>query len=143
MHRNQQLVEQAFNRWSTGQGSVLDLMDDDGTVVIPGSSAHCGTRTKREFVKDVATPFMRRFSTPPVPLPTRIIADDDDVIVVADAHGVTLDGKAYRNHYVFILEFKEDSLVQATEFLDMVAFNVVWNDVEPRAQDSSELERSL
>ena len=135
MQVNRRIVEEAFNSWRMGQGSILDLMGDDGTIVIPGTAAHCGTMSKREFVANVATPFMNRFSVQPVPRPSKIMADGEDVIVVADAEGTTLDGKAYRNDYVFVLEFREGRLVKATEFLDMVAFNLVWDSVMPKAEN--------
>lgn len=107
MEQHRRLVENAFERWRAGQGSVLDLMEDDGLVVIPGTARHCGTRRKQEFVTEVATPFMSRFSRPPVPLPSRMMAEGDDVIVVADADGTTVNGKAYSNSYVFVSMFRE------------------------------------
>ena len=132
MQINRRIVEEAFDNWSRGQGTILDLMGDDGTIVIPGIAPHCGEMSKREFVANVATPFMNRFSIPPVPRPSKIMADGESVIVVAHAEGTTLDGKAYRNDYVFVLEFEEGRLMTATEFLDMVAFNAVWNNVPPK-----------
>lgn len=135
MRVNRRIVEEAFDSWSRGQGSILDLMGDEGIIVIPGTAPHCGTVSKREFVANVAMPFMNRFSIPPVPRPSKIMADGEGVIVVADAEGTTLDGKAYRNDYVFVLEFRESRLVKATEFLDMVAFNLVWDSVMPKAQN--------
>jgi ketosteroid isomerase-like protein len=62
------------------------------------------------------------------------MADGNDVIVVADAEGTTLEGKAYRNDYVFVLEFSNSRLVKATEFLDMAAFNAVWDSVTPEEE---------
>ena len=79
MRQNREIVEDAFRRWSDGTGSVLDLMNDDGIVVLPGTAPHCGTRGKQEFVTDVATPFTSRFSQPPVPRASKIMADSDDV----------------------------------------------------------------
>ena len=134
MQQNRQIVEEAFDRWSEGQGSILDLMGDDGIVVIPGIAPHCGAMRKQEFMARIATPFMSRFSIPPVPRPSKITADRNDVIVIADAEGITLNGKAYRNNYVFVLEFHESCLTKATEFLDMVAFNNVWDSVTPEDQ---------
>ena len=134
METNRGIVEEVFKRWSAGKGSILDLMGDDGLVVIPGTAPHCGTKGKQEFVTEVATPFLSRFSKPPVPSPLKIMAGGDDVIVIAEADGTTLDGKAYRNQYVFVLEFQKGRLMKATEFLDMAAFNAVWNSVPPSAQ---------
>ncbi len=134
MQHNQQIVEEAFEKWSRGQGSILDLMEDDGIVLVPGTAAHCGSLTKRDFVATVAKPFMSRFSKPPVPRPSLVLADGDNVVVVAEAEGTTLDGNGYRNEYIFLLEFRDGLLIKATEFLDMLAFNVVWNSVVPESQ---------
>ena len=126
-----EIVREAFSNWSAGNGSVLDLMPPDGIVVIPGIAPHCGTFSKRQFVSDVATPFMACFSKPPVPRPSKIWVDGGDVVVLADAEGTTIDGKPYANSYVFVLEFQNDFLTKATEFLDMAAFNIVWDRVKP------------
>lgn len=142
MEQNRQLVEQAFNKWRLGQGSILDLMDDNGLVIIPGTAAHCGTSPKKQFIANTATPFMSRFSKPPVPVPSLILSAGDNVVVVANAEGTTLDGKPYRNDYVFVLEFRDGSLLEATEFLDMKAFNVVWDSIAPAPQSKDAVEGS-
>ena len=141
MHQNRQSVKEAFDRWSHGQGSILDLMSEEGVIVVPGTAPHCGSMSKRKFVEEVATPFMSRFRKPPVPLPSRIVADGDDVMVVAEAEGITLDGRSYRNDYVFVLEFRNARLVKATEFLDMLVFNVVWDSIAPGAEAADSMEQ--
>jgi len=82
-------------------------------------------------VPTIAMPFMARFSTPPVPLPSRFWSCGDHVAVLADATGTRRDGKPYSNSYVFILQLKRGRIVKATEFLDMAAFNDVWDNVQP------------
>ncbi len=126
-----QIVREAFSNWSAGNGSILDLMPPDGTVVIPGIAPHCGTFSKKQFVTEVAVPFMQRFSQPPRPRPIKMWEEGSDVVVLADAEGTTIDGKPYTNRYVFVLEFQDNRLMKATEFLDMAAFNAVWDSVEP------------
>ncbi len=125
------IVREAFSKRSTEAGSILDLMPADGIVVIPGTVPHCGAFSKSQFVIEVATPFLARFSKPPVPRPRKIWADGDDVAVVADAEGTMLNGRPYANSYVFILELRDGLLMKATEFLDMSAFNAVWDSVDP------------
>ncbi len=125
------IVREAFSKWSAGTGSILDLMPADGVVVIPGTVPHCGTFSKRQFVAEVATPFLARFSKPPAPRLRKIWADGSDVAVLADAEGTMQDGRPYANSYVFILELRDGHLMKATEFLDMAAFNVVWDSIDP------------
>lgn len=124
------IVHEAFSKWSAGTGSILDLMPADGVVVIPGTVPHCGTFSKSQFVTEVATPFLARFSKPPLPRLRKIWADGGNVAVLADAEGTTQDGRPYANRYVFILELRDGRLMKATEFLDMAAFNVVWDGIE-------------
>lgn len=130
---NRRAVREVFRKWNASQGSLFDLMSDDAVIVIPGIAPHCGTFSKADFVSDVATPFMARFSTPPTPRARKIWSDGDDVAVLADAKGTTRDGKPYSNSYVFVLKMRGGRIVRATEFLDMAAFNAVWDGVEPSA----------
>ena len=62
-----QKVCDAFKAWEEHRGSVLDLMEEDGTIAIPGIAPHCGTYSKSDFVSLVAAPFMNRFAEPPIP----------------------------------------------------------------------------
>ncbi len=128
---NRRAVREVFRKWNASQGSLFDLMSDDAVIVIPGIAPHCGTFSKADFVRDVATPFMARFKTPPTPQPRKIWSDGDDVAVLADAKGTTRDGKPYSNSYVFVLQMRGGRIVRATEFLDMAAFNAVWDGVQP------------
>ena len=128
---NLRTVRQTFRKWRTGESSLNDLMAEDAVVEIPGIAPHCGTFSKSIFVRDVATPFMARFSRPPVPQARKIWSQDDDVVVLADAQGIRRDGKSYANRYVFILKLRQGRVVRAIEFLDMAAFNEVWDQVEP------------
>lgn len=124
------IVREAFSNWAAGTGSIMDLMPADGVVVIPGTAPHCGIFSKSQFMTEMATPFMARFSKPPAPRPRKIWADGSDVAVLADAEGTMQDGRPYANSYVFILEFQGGRLMKATEFLDMAAFNVVWDSID-------------
>ncbi len=57
------------------------------------------------------------------------------MVVLADAEGTRRDGKPYANSYVFVLELRHRRVVKATEFLDMAAFNDVWDTVQPAPAD--------
>ena len=129
--RNLRTVRETFRRWGTGEGSLNELLAEDAVVEIPGIAPHCGTFSKGVFVRDVATPFMARFSKPPLPQARKFWSQDDDVVVLAEAQGIRRDGKAYANRYVFVLKLRQGRVVRATEFLDMAAFNEVWDQIEP------------
>ena len=139
--RNVRAVREAFRKWGAGEGSLFDLMTDDAVIVIPGTAPHCGTFSKTEFARDMAAPFMARFSRPPAPRARRVWSDRDDVAVLAEAEGTRRDGKPYANAYVFVLKMRGGRIVQATEFLDMAAYNDVWNNVEPWSDMAAATER--
>ena len=124
-------IRRAFRAWGSGDGSIYDLMNDDAEVVIPGSAPHCGTWPKDAFLRDVAAPFVARFAEPPVPRLRSLWASSTGVAVRADATGTTRDGSPYANDYVFLFEMKGQRVTKVTEFLDMAAFNAVWDTIEP------------
>lgn len=138
---NLRVVREAFQKWSAGESSLFDLMADDAVIVIPGTAPHCGTFSKSVFARDVAAPFMERFSRPPTPRARKIWSDGNDIAVLADAEGTRRDGKPYANSYVFVLKMRSGRVVQATEFLDMTAFNDVWDHVVPESNGAAATER--
>ena len=50
---------------------------------------------------------------------------------MADATGTTRDGWPYADAYVFVFEMTGRRVRRLIEFLDMAAFNAVWDRVEP------------
>ena len=127
-------VRRAFQAWNAGRGSIYHLMDANTEVVIPGTARHFGTYRRDVFLRDVAGPFGRRFTTPPVPKPRRLWATAESVAVLADATGTTRDGRRYANTYVFVFEMAGPRVARVTEFLDMAAFNQVWDATEAAAR---------
>ena len=126
-----QRVRRGFLAWRAGTGSIYDLMDADTQVVVPGTAPHCGTYGKAAFLRDVAAPFGARFAIPPVPKLRRLWAGAGTVAVLADATGITRDDRPYANTYLFVFEMAGARVTRVTEFLDMAAFNDVWDCVAP------------
>ncbi len=122
-------VRRAFTAWEAGTGSIHDLMDADTTIVIPGTAAHCGAYLRDDFLRNVADPFRARFAEPPVPRLRRLWADGRTVAAMADATGTARDGRPYANAYIFVFEFAGARVATVTEFLDMAAFNTVWDRI--------------
>ena len=129
--RRPRAVRRAFKAWSKGEGSIYDLMDAETEIVIPGTAAHCGAYRRDVFLRDVAGPFGARFDKPPRPRLRTLWSDADTVAVMADATGTTRDGQPYANTYVFVFEMAGRRVTKVTEFLDMAAFNAVWDRLAP------------
>ena len=124
-------IRRAFRAWGNGDGSIYDLMDADTEVVIPGSAPHCGSWRKDAFLREVAAPFGARFVEPPLPRLRALWTGADGIVAQADATGKTRDGQLYANDYFFLFEMKGQRITRVTEFLDMAAFNTVWDTVDP------------
>lgn len=129
------MVRAAFAAWVAGSGSIYDLLDADAPIVLPGTTPHCGTFAKDAFLRNTAAPFMARFSKPPAPRLLDLWSNPRGVVVTADATGTLRDGRPYANHYVFLFDVEDGRATRVTEFLDMAAFERVWDEVEPGATD--------
>ena len=129
--RRPRTVRRAFQAWGGGEGSIYDLMDANTEIVIPGTAVHCGAYRKDAFLRDVAGPFGARFAKPPLPQLRALWSKAGIVAALADATGTTRDGQPYTNAYVFVFEMAGRRVTRVTEFLDMAAFNAVWDRVAP------------
>lgn len=81
--------------------------------------------------RDVIRPFNARMRTPLTPKVRGLYAEDDTVIAFFDAEGTARDGKLYRNTYAWILEISAGKIVRANAFFDSIAFDDLWNRVQP------------
>ena len=131
---NHIIVETAFVDWQAGKGSFYDLITDDGSVTIAGQSAHSGTFTKAAFLRDRAKPFQARLAMPIVPTRWTIWAADDQVFVRWDSEATACHGKLYTNSYAYFVTMKDGRATALTMFLEMGAFDDVWNRCRPADQ---------
>ena len=132
---NERAIRRSFDAWAGGRGSFYDMMDDDAEVVLAGTAPHAGSYRKDAFMRDVAGPLMGRFASPPVPRLRRSWSSGQSVVVEADAVGTTLDRQPYSQAYVFVFEMARGRVSKVTEYLDMAAFNTVWERVSPEPQE--------
>lgn len=116
---NKQIVTNAFDRWAHGTGSVFDLLADDVSWTVTGSSTAAGTYTSRtDFLRDAVRPISLRLSTPIVPTVRSIVADGEWVVVLWQGDALANDGVDYHNVYSWHLRLEEDAIVEAIAFLD-------------------------
>ena len=135
MRTNRQIVADAFEAWSRGEGHVASIFADEMTWEIVGRSRASGTYgSAREFSDEVLHPFGARFrpDVPFRPVSIRgIYADGDTVIVLWDGEGTTTAGTTYRNTYAWFLTLRDGKVVDGTAFYDSIAFDELWTRVEP------------
>ena len=137
--RNRQSIENAFESWHKGTGSVFDLLADSAQWTVVGHSAVSGTfQSKQDFLDNVITPFNARLSHRLVPTVRSVYADGDMVIVLWDGEATALDGKPYENSYTWYLEMREGKVISATDFCDSVSLNDLWARVKPAAEHQAD-----
>ena len=128
--RNRELVAKGFEAWADGTGSPYDLLAENASWTITGTSLAAKTYpTKEAFMTEVIRPFNARMQTRLVPSVRRLYAEGDTVIAFFDAQGTARDGKTYANTYAWILEMRDEKIVRAHAFFDSMAFDDFWKRV--------------
>lgn len=131
--QNESAVRDAFANWSAGQGSVFDLLSPDITWTIHGSGPVAGTYNGVEaFLQHGAVPLTSRLARPLVPNLHAVWAVGNTVIIRFDAASTTTGGYPYRNQYVWIFRMENGAVVEAEAFLDLVAYDKVVAENQPR-----------
>ncbi len=121
--RNRALVRDAFARWAAGRGSVFDLLADDATWTIAGSSPGSGVYRGRQAYLDASvTPLFERLAAPSVPALIGLWAEDDKVIVRWRQETPLKAGGLYRNDYAWFFTIHNGRVTDATAFLDLAAY---------------------
>ena len=129
---NKAIIQGAFDAWAAGTGGVFDLLADDATWTIVGTTPVSRTYTSRqEFLDQVITPFGARMAKPLVPTVRALYADADTVIAYFEGAGTAKDGRPYFNVYTWYLTLAGGKIVTAVAFFDTVEFNDFWNRLSP------------
>lgn len=135
---NREIVRDAFAAWQTGAGHVTSIFAPHMTWEIVGRSAVSRRYADtKQFLDEMLYPFAARFSPTAAFRPVAIrgiYADDEQgtVVVVWDGEGTTVKGTAYRNTYAWVMTLDDGLIVEATAFFDSIAFNELWENVEPQ-----------
>jgi uncharacterized protein len=135
--RNIAAVQAAFDAWRAGTGSPFDLLAPDATWTIVGRSVASRAYASREaFMADVIRPFNARMQSPLKPTIRQILGSRGTVVVFFDATGMARDGQPYTNTYAWFLELRGGRIVKASAFFDSIAFNELWQRVQPATSKS-------
>jgi len=130
---NETVVAKAFADWIAGGNVFARLLASDVAWTIHGSGPVAGTyRGLKNFVDRAALPLVSRLATPLTPRVHHIWAIGDRVIIRFEASATTTSGTPYNNQFVWIFRMKNGSVVEAEAFLDLVAYQQVIDNNEPR-----------
>jgi ketosteroid isomerase-like protein len=118
---NRELIARAFESWARGEANFFDLLADDATWTITGSSAVAKTYTsRRQFIDEVLREISGKLEGGIRPAVRQIVAEGDWVVVLWDGQATRRDGGLYRNTYSWWLRVEAGSIVEAVAMLDTV-----------------------
>src|SRR5882757_2584885 len=94
-------------------------MAEDFVWRIMGSSAWSGTYSgKTEVLERLSRPLYAQFTAPTRITATRILADEDYVVVQCHGDATTVSGERYANTYCFVIRIAAGQLCELTEYMD-------------------------
>lgn len=125
---NTALVQQAFENWQQGNGSVFDLLAEDAEWTVAGVSPVSETYgSKQALIEGAVTPIHARLQTAITPEVKHLIAQGDSVVVLWDGTATATDGAPYTNSYAWHLVLRDRQITQVTAFLDTWALVELMN----------------
>jgi ketosteroid isomerase-like protein len=130
--RNAEVVRNAF---ALGVGSdertFYSILADDVQWTVARAEAARTYTSRSEFLREGAGPIQTRLTGPIQANVRQLIAENDVVVAIWDGTATARDGSPYVNTYAWVLTMRDERVVRATAFLDLVAFNDFLERVEP------------
>ncbi len=115
---NKKLIASAFDNWKIGKVTVFDLLDENVTWVVAGSSPVSATYQSKKELMEVVQQISAKLSGQITPDIQQIIAQDDVVVVQWKGKAPTKNGKVYSNTYSWHMTVKDRKITRVTAFLD-------------------------
>ncbi|MGX9935017.1 nuclear transport factor 2 family protein [Advenella kashmirensis] len=116
---NSAIVQQAFQAWKQGQGSVFDLLTEDAQWTVAGYSPVSDTyRSRDSFIDKAVRPITAKLATPITPEVKHIVAQADQVMVIWDGVATAKNGQPYENSYAWHLTMADGKITHVNAFLD-------------------------
>lgn len=117
---NKQLMRTIFSELAKGNGKPFsEAMADDFCWTVTGSTAWSRTyRGKQAVTDELLRPLFAQFADRYVNSASRIVAEDDIVVVECKGRVTTRSGKPYNNTYCYVCRLEGGKLKELTEYCD-------------------------
>jgi ketosteroid isomerase-like protein len=137
---NKQLIQGVFEEMAGGDGQpFMDALADDVRWTVIGSSAWSRTyEGKPTIVAELMRPLFSQFADQYRAQATRIVAEDDVVVVEARGQVMTKSGQPYNQTYCYVLRLADGRVRELTEYLDTDLVNRVLQDPAGDSPDPGE-----
>jgi hypothetical protein len=124
---NKQLMQQVFGEMAGGNGQpFMDALAKQVCWRVIGSSAWSRTyEGKRTVIDELMRPLFSQFADQYRARATRIVAEDDVVVVEARGEVMTKGGRPYNQTYCYVFGFEDGLVREVTEYLDTDLVNQV------------------
>lgn len=113
-------MQSVFAELANGNGEpFMDVLADEARWTVIGSSPWSGTyEGKQAIIRDLIRPLFRQFADRYTARATRIIAEDDVVVVEARGQVNTKSGKPYNQSYCYVFQLSGGKVRELTEYQD-------------------------
>jgi uncharacterized protein len=117
---NKQLMQTVFAGLANGDGQpFMDALADDVRWTVIGTSPWSGTyQGKRAVMDELMRPLFSQFADQYKARASRIIADEDHVVVEARGMVTTKSGQPYNQTYCYVFRLADGKVRELTEYLD-------------------------
>lgn len=118
-------MEAVFAELSRGNGQpFMDTLADDVRWTVTGKTAWSRTyEGKRAVVDELMRPLFAQFAGRYRNTATRIIADDEHVVIECRGEVTTTSGKPYNQVYCYVCRMADGKVRDLTEYLDTELVN--------------------
>lgn len=125
---NRKLIEDAFTKWSRGDGAAFfALLDDNVRWTVIGSTPVSRTYTsKRGFQEGAVQPLGTKLSGAIQPTVRDIIADGDKLALQWEGRATGKNGTIYHQTYCWVMRFSGGKIVEGTAYLDTELISQLW-----------------
>jgi ketosteroid isomerase-like protein len=120
VEENKRLMEGVFAALAKGDGRpFMDALSDEARWTVIGSSSWSRTyEGKQAIVDELVRPLFRQFADRYTASATRIVAEDDIVVVEARGQATTKAGMPYHQSYCYVFRLADAKVCELTEYND-------------------------
>ncbi|HEX6241002.1 MAG TPA: nuclear transport factor 2 family protein [Polyangiales bacterium] len=117
---NKRQVQAIFSALAEGKAQPFwDSLSDDVVWTVQGTTSWSGSFAGKEAVRtQIFKPLREVLDSPPRTRVERILADEDQVVVLGRGDNKTRTGVRYDNVYCLVFQLAEGRVTKVTEFLD-------------------------
>ncbi|MGO9267913.1 MAG: nuclear transport factor 2 family protein [Candidatus Binataceae bacterium] len=125
---NRKLVEDAFAKWSRGDGSAFfALLADDVHWTVIGSTPVSRTYTsKRAFEEGAVQPLGTKLASAIQPTVRDILADGEKIALQWEGRATAKNGTIYNQTYCWVMRFENGKVSEGTAYLDTELITQIW-----------------